>query len=469
MPACRFLALAMAALLTVTACSREQPEAELSEALACQAGAWVTADGTVVSLLPVDDGLRWRLLDGRGGKFQVQDGAPDDALQSREGRRLAGPVVATASFAPCDEARMRIQLGDGPAEDATRLPLVQRETRFTSDGVGLQGRLVLPTGEATGPVPLAVLVHGSGRESGLDEYPLQHLLPAQGVAVFVYDKRGTGGSDGDYSQDFRLLAADAVAALAHARQLHPDGFSRVGFVGTSQGGWVGPLAASRSDADYVVALYGMAENALAEDREQVLNDLRAKGYGDDVLAKAREATDATALLMASGFTRGFDELQAVHERHGREPWFDAMQGEFTGQLMRIPAWTPRWLVRRIAARQDVGTSWDYEPMPVLQALVVPQLWVIAGDDRQAPNVETLRRLRALQAGGRPLDLAVFPGTDHGIYEYEQDGDDRIMLRNPDGYFRMIADWIKTPGLRGAYGSAILEPAPASDTTAAPPV
>ena len=35
-----------------------------------------------------------------------------------------------------------------------------------------------------------------------------------------------------------------------------------------------------------------------------------------------------------------------------------------------------------------------------------------------------------------------------------------MLRNPDGYFRMLADWIQTPGLRGDYGRAILEPAAA---------
>jgi hypothetical protein len=38
-------------------------------------------------------------------------------------------------------------------------------------------------------------------------------LPAEKVGVFVYDKRGTGGSDGKYTQDFDTLADDAVAAM----------------------------------------------------------------------------------------------------------------------------------------------------------------------------------------------------------------------------------------------------------------
>ena len=462
-------ALATCLLAALAACSRAPQPPSLPEALACQAGAWRTGQGVVVSLLPGSEGLRWRLLDGRGGRFDAAGKSAGDPLPSLEGRRASGPVVATARFAPCDEGRMQLELDGGPVADAARLPLVQHETRFTSDGVELRGRLVLPA-DAGGPVPLAVLVHGSGRQSGVDGFDLQHLLPAQGVAVFVYDKRGTGGSGGEYTQDFHALARDAVAALPHARRLHPPGFSRVGYVGASQRGWVAPLAASRSDADYVIALYGLAENPLAENREQVLNELRAQGHGNEVLASAREVTDATALLMASGFTGGFDELRAVQARYGDEPWFSRMQGEYTGQLLRIPGWTPQWVARAIAARQDPGTSWDYEPMPVLQSLEIPQLWVIAGDDLEAPNVETLRRIRALQAARRPVDLAIFPGTDHGIFEYEAGEEGRIMLRNPDGCFRMLADWIHAPGLRGAYGRAILEPATAMTTApgAGPP-
>lgn len=460
----------LSCLVLLGACSGSPDDPPpLDAAFACQAGAWTLGDGILMAVTPVTGGLRYRLFDGRSGSLKVAGKSAGDELQAMEGWREAGPVVATASFEPCANGRMRFSLADGPSGATTRLPLQARDTRFRSGDVELRGRLVLPAA-VDGPLPLAVLVHGSERYSGVDSYPLQYLLPARGIAVFVYDKRGTGGSEGRYTQDFHLLAGDAVAALAEARRLHPQGFSRAGFVGSSQGGWIAPLAASRGNADYVVALYGLAENALAEDREQVMNDLRAKGHGEDVLAKAREVTDATSLLMLSGFTRGFDELKAVHGKYGDEAWFSDIEGEFSGQILQFPPWMPQWIARKVAAREDVGTSWDYEPMPVLEALPMPQLWVIAADDLEAPNAETLRRLRLLQSRQRPVDLAVFPRTDHGIYEFEANDEGRVMLRHPEGYFRLLADWIRHPALEGDYGSAMLEPsrrAPAIDAAETP--
>lgn len=88
---------------------------------------------------------------------------------------------------------------------------------------------------------------------------------------------------------------------------------------------------------------------------------------------------------------------------------------------------------------------------------MPQLWVIAEDDLEAPPTETLRRIRALQARGRPVDLAVFPGTDHGMREYEPAADgSRIHLRQADGYYALVADWIAQRPPAAAYGAARVE-------------
>src|SRR3990170_3000444 len=43
--------------------------------------------------------------------------------------------------------------------------------------------------------PLVVMVHGSERTSSLNS-PYAYSLAAQGISVFVYDKRGTGASEG---------------------------------------------------------------------------------------------------------------------------------------------------------------------------------------------------------------------------------------------------------------------------------
>jgi len=44
-----------------------------------------------------------------------------------------------------------------------------------------------------------------------------------------------------------------------------------------------------------------------------------------------------------------------------------------------------------------------------------------------------------------------------------------MLRHPDGYFRLVVDWIANQDLRGAYGSALLEPATVGRSASTTPV
>jgi len=191
-------------------------------------------------------------------------------------------------FASCEAGRIEV---DG--QPGQKIALEVTDTRFSGDGETLRGRLVLPSGSS--PVPVVLLVHGSERYSGVDFYHARHLFQAHGIGVFVYDKRGTGESSGKYTQDFNALANDAVAALAEARRRAGPRLSRIGLQGSSQGGWVAPLAATRTEVDFVQVAYGLAESPASEDREQVMQELRAAGYGPEVLTQAREVTDATAL------------------------------------------------------------------------------------------------------------------------------------------------------------------------------
>ncbi|MGO1542665.1 MAG: hypothetical protein ACTHXB_13770, partial [Luteimonas sp.] len=176
---------------------------KLPAGLACQVGAWQFDSGETMVLAPANGDLRYRFIDGRIGLLQA-DG-DQGRYVAREGWRQEGPTVASATFGACSADRLQFKLQGGPAGIATRLELPTEDTTFASGDLTLRGRLVMPT-QVDGPVPLAVLVHGSEDYSGVDIYPKQYLLPAQGVAVFVYDKRGTGGSQGEYTQDFHVLA-----------------------------------------------------------------------------------------------------------------------------------------------------------------------------------------------------------------------------------------------------------------------
>lgn len=436
-------ALASAPAVAATAPAAAQPKAVQPYDARCHVGAYRIDGGGTVAVTPMDKPtqLRWRALDGRVGKITWNDGAWTGTSGWTE---RADPVKV--SFGDCGDDTIAFDSHRGH-----KLGFQITETRFKGKGVDLRGRLVLPKSDA--PVPVVVLVHGSENYSGVDLYFQQHLFPAEGVGVFVYDKRGTGGSSGKYSQNFHDLSDDAVAALDEARRLGGKRIGRIGFHGGSQGGWVAPLAASKTRrADFVFVGFGLADGVLAEDRDQVALDLRAAGFGDaDTLRKAREVSDVTGLIASSKGERGFDRLDVLRKKYQGEAWWPAFKGEYSGLIAR------RTREESLAelAKFDFEVSWDYDPMPVLRTLKAPQLWVLGGDDVEAPSDDTQRRLTALGEAGRPITSVVFPQADHGILEFVTDAQGkRQHTRIAEGYLPMQLDWIKRGTLDGwPYGAA----------------
>lgn len=400
---------------------------QAKEADDCEVGIYQLPDGSHIDVgASDDDRLRWRRNDGTTGALtRSEDGVWTSTFGWTE--RADGNQVTfdcrkdTITFAGVDGQRIALDVTD---------------VVFDGAGVQLAGRLVMPEGDAR--VPIAVLVHGSEHSSALDSYSLQRQLPAEGIGVFVYDKRGTGASTGTYTQNYLLLANDAIAAVHEARRLAGDRAGKIGYQAGSQGGWVAPLAARIEPVDFLIVGFGLAVSPLDEDRQAIEQDLTSRGYGPEVVAKAMEVADATAAIIVNGFRDGYDQLAKVRARYGDEPWFEHVRGNISFYLLDTPEATAREEGPAILS----GVPAHYNPMPVLRNLDTPQLWILAENDSEAPSDETQRRLRGLAAQGKPITVAVFPDTDHGIYEYETTGEGkRVFTRNPDGYLAMMLDYI----------------------------
>jgi pimeloyl-ACP methyl ester carboxylesterase len=442
------IVVALLSLVALTAWvylfNQPKPDARL----ACHYGAYRSDTGGVFAVTPTSGRQNLRIAAMNGETWVLDPIAPaanepPSAFSASRGWTGVKIDGVTVTFGACEEGTVAVEGRLSIAGVARRETFDVTDTTFTSGGLTLAGRLIMPRVE--GAVSVAVLVHGSERHSAILLHRLQHLLPANNIGVFVYDKRGTGKSQGRYTQDFHLLAGDAAAALVKARELAGPLAREVGFEGGSQGGWIAPLAATKTKADFVLVGYGLAESPLAEDREEVFEDLRRAGYGDDVIAKAREITDATGRVMASDFETGFDDLDAVRAKYGKEPWFAKIKGEFTGDFLNYP----NWVISLLGPWFDVGTTWDYDPLPALRAYQGPHLWILAGRDSSAPSDNTLRILRELQPAHPNLDIVVFPTADHGITEFEDKDGKRVGTRFSEGYFQLLADWInfKDPKLR----------------------
>ncbi len=336
----------------------------------------------------------------------------------------------------------------------SRIALKETRVQFRSGDALLAGILIEPPHGSDGTKPpLVVTVHGSENTAWIHRQRGPYMLAAQGIAVFAFDKRGTGGSQGTYNQNFHKLATDVVAAAATAKRLAKGRFGRFGLFGGSQGGWVAPRAANEAGAQFVAVGFGLLVDPLDEDASQVATELREAGYDAAVLQKARQVTDATGAVMTAHFRDGYAGLAEVKTRYGKEPWFAAIKGEFSGDVLR----TPETELRATgAARFDnLDIDWRYDAVGELRKVTAPQLWVIAGADREAPPAETIARLKGLRASGKPIRIVRFPDTDHGIVEFTQAADgSRTVTRTADGYWRLLADWIKGVW-RPPYGRAEL--------------
>lgn len=276
-----------------------------------------------------------------------------------------------------------------PGASAARMtdPWAVEDFEYRSRGARIAARLYLPRGD--GPHPALVVAHGSGeaRRSGYED--LAGQLVAQGFAFLAYDKRGVGDSEGTYSgigpgnsvAMFELLADDVVAGVGHLAARPDIDAKSIGVLGISQGGWIGPLAAARSPAvSFLVIVSGPAVSVGEENYYSELSGEREGG--------SREGSDAelTAQLAAFGGPHGFD------------------------------------------------------PVPVLEELRVPGLWILGDGDRSIPIPETVARLETLVAAGRPYKLRVLPGVGHGMRHLD--------TGEPVPVAAIATEWLTELGVRG---------------------
>lgn len=391
------------------AADRSKATETLFAAGPCEVGIYQSTD-SFVTLTRRSDSARYTFDDGRTGN--IGEGAPVE----------------------CGEGAVRVD----QSQIWKKRAMLVTNTEFESLGVGLAGQLIEPA-DAGPNTPLVVLAHGSEELGWIEAVSYPYQFVGRGVSVFVYDKRGTGRSGGAYSQNFPELADDLVAASFEAKRLAADRYGSFGLFGFSQGGWIAPLAADRAGADYIGIGYGLVVDILEEDASQVELELREAGFGDNVMEKAKEITDVTARLAVSDYSDGLDDLTALQTKYGNEDWFSLVRGGFSGVLLGMSA--DELKQNGIPMFDRLNIDWSIKPMDVLRDVTVPQLWVLAQNDREAPVSKTLERLLALRSEGKDIKIFMFPDTDHGMWEYEQGPDgSRRLTRVTDRYYDLLADW-----------------------------
>lgn len=330
-----------------------------------------------------------------------------------------------------------------PQEDAINtgsVPYSQREVRFNNLAAHnqLAGMLSLPNGE--GPFPAVVLVSGTGYNTKDEDVwghkvflVLADALNRKGFAVLRYDKRGVGGSSGDYeaatTADF---ASDAEAAVAWLKTQAKIDARRIGVLGHSEGGIIAPaVAAEDKSVAFVVMIAGPC---IRGDKLFVLQSaMTAKAYGapDDYIAR-RKVFDQelySAILSEPSQSAAFDRAKALVARGVTEKIVDANEAETLAKDDTSP-WERYFLA--------------YDPAPILARLTVPVLALNGSLDVQVPAKENLAAAREALKKNPKATVVELAGMNHLLQDAKtgapSEYNDIEETMSPKA-IKIITDWL----------------------------
>ena len=282
---------------------------------------------------------------------------------------------------------------------ARRVEIERREdVRFASGAIQLAGTLISPNTD--GKHPAIILVHASGRGRSRVPAPTGSLSIRHGIAVLGYDKRGVGGSTGDWNTaSFDDLATDVVAAFEYLKTRGDIDRTQVGLLGWSQAGWIMPLAAVRAkELAFLISVSGAGVPAAETTIDQVQNEMTARGMRPEGVAQHGRAHETPVRIRANGPGVGRIRRGPGADRRpagGKPP--DTFPG-----TPDHPYWQ---FIRRL---------YFYDPAPTLRQLQVPTLALFGELDNNIMAEKNKAAWEAaLKAGGnRDYTLRILPKANH---------------------------------------------------------
>ena len=266
-----------------------------------------------------------------------------------------------------------------------------------------------------------------------------HWFAEQGIAALAYDKRGVGESTADFrSVPFTDLADDGLAAISFLQHRADVDAKRIGVWGLSQGGWLGPLAASRSkDVAFVVAVSGPGVSPGEQMIFYYASQLRTRGIPEQQIEEASELRRQVWHYLSTG--EGYQRASNALEQARSQPWFAAVKEQPDG-LFKRPA-SAILHDKTLRSRLWFATEMNYDPRIALRKLVVPALFLFGERDELVPvpkSVEVIRQTLA-EIGNRDFTIKIFPGAGHTI-QLDPSGNGRSFA---PGYLETMRQWLQT--------------------------
>jgi uncharacterized protein len=293
-------------------------------------------------------------------------------------------------------------------------PYQERIVHYRNEAakITLVGTLTLP--KQGGPFPAVLLIPGSGpndrNEEAMFHRPFEVIadyLTRRGIAVLRVDKRGVGESEGDWTKaDVNVLAGDVVVGLKYLATLPEIDPKRMGVLGQSEGGEVGPAAAvMSSDVSFVVALAGAATNWL---------DLLVAQ--DGAIAVANGASEEQAEIIRAWSRRFYTIAVNTPDKAEARKQLKEMKAKRTPQEREAYSFLPPvgTLDVDTLLQDSVLGNFRLDAGPTLAKVKCPILMLFGEKDCQVPaKVNSKAAEDAFKASGnKEAKVITLPGMNH---------------------------------------------------------
>ena len=315
-------------------------------------------------------------------------------------------------------------------------PLVARRSDTeTSEGVSfsngviqLAGTVIIPKSQAKHPA--IILVHGSGPADRNWMLPFAHFLLRDGIAILSYDKRGVGGSGGDWkTASFEDLAGDVIAAFQYLKKRNDIDAEQIGLLGVSQAGWIMPLAAMRlKDLAFMISVSGAGIPGVQTTIDHAQKEMKAAGMSAGVIEQIIALMKLQYEYARTG--KGWQAYFAAREKLSRK--LGSPPETFPGK-QDDPYWDT---IRRL---------YFFDPAPVIQELQLPILALFGElDNNILPEKNLIAWEAALKAGGNPdYTLRILPKANHLQLEAKlgTNAEMASLRRFVPQYHKTIREWL----------------------------
>jgi dipeptidyl aminopeptidase/acylaminoacyl peptidase len=297
------------------------------------------------------------------------------------------------------------------------------EVVFFNQDLRFSGTLYLPEGYQ--PCPAVVAVHPASAGERIDPFydHLKSELPMSGIAVLVFDRRGSGTSTGDFkTADFEDLASDVIAAVNYLQSRTEINPAEIGLHGTSQGGWIAPIAAARkSDIAFLIAVSACGVSPAEQMDYGVGFHLKQDGFDAVAVRKALELRDLVNEYFRGRVSR--EEVVVELHRHEQDPLYKKAY-LYPSEKLPVDITQSKW-----------HFEMDYEPLSIWQKVRQPTLFLFAEVDAWVPVEQSMINYERATAHLQDITLKQIKGTDH-------------LMRNESGeisneYLTVLIDWLSS--------------------------